>query len=93
MLSLADQTLFPIMSNVVPSAIMTKKSTNNEEQAADRIKPAGDARLGLHLIPSIETKTRISVPAGESLRELLDSFKRPFDSQRQSSDDELPPAA
>ncbi len=74
---------------------MTKsKSINSEEQAADSIKPAGDARRGLHLIPSSETGIRVSVPAGESLRELLKSFKRPHKDRRQSVDDgALPPAA
>ncbi|MBA3439317.1 MAG: hypothetical protein H0T92_05550 [Pyrinomonadaceae bacterium] len=73
---------------------MTKnKSINNEEQAADSIKPARDARHGFYVIPSNETEIRINVPAGESLRELLDSFKQPLEIQRQSPDDELPPAA
>ena len=73
---------------------MTKsKSINHEEQAADRIKPARDVRHGLHLIPSKESGIRVSAPANESLRELLEAFKRPNKDRRQSPDDDLLPAA
>ncbi len=84
-----------VTRNAFPSATMTKnKSINNEEQAADSIKPARDARHGFYVIPSNETEIRINVPAGESLRELLKSFKRPHKDRRQSADDgALPPAA
>ncbi len=83
-----------VIRQVFSSATMTKnKRINNEEQAADSIKSARDAWHGLHLIPGKESGMRVSVPADESLRELLDAFNQPFESQGQSSDDELPPAA
>ncbi len=73
---------------------MTKnKSINNKEQAADSIKPAGDARRGLHLIASSNSGMKISATADESLRGLIESFKSPHKNQRLSPDDDLPPAA
>ena len=48
---------------------------------------------GLRVIARAESETRRLVAADDGLRELLDWFKQPFDSQRQSSDDEFPPAA
>ena len=74
---------------------MTKnKSINHEEQERVSIKPTRDARYGLHLIPSKESGIRNSVPADESLRELLEAFKRPNKDERQAGDDKgLPPAA
>ena len=70
-----------------------KKSINSEEQERVSIDPETDVRRGLHLIPSDDSGINISLPAGESLRELLDSFTQPLEIQRQSPDDELPPAA
>ncbi|MBA3714892.1 MAG: hypothetical protein H0W76_20935 [Pyrinomonadaceae bacterium] len=70
------------------------KSLNSEEQAADSIKPATDARHGLQLIPGKEPGIKIGAPADESLCELIESFKRPHKNQRPSpDDDDLPPAA
>ena len=71
----------------------TRKGIENEAREADSIKPARDVRHGLHLIPSNDSGIKISLPAGESLRELLDSFKLPLEIQCESPDDELPPAA
>lgn len=76
------------------SATMTKnKSLNHEEQETDGINPMRDARYGLHLIISNESGRRINLPADESLRELIESFKRPHKDQRQSPDGDLLPAA
>ncbi|MBA3443158.1 MAG: hypothetical protein H0T92_25210 [Pyrinomonadaceae bacterium] len=74
---------------------MTKrKEIGNEAGEADNIKPASDARHGLRLIPSIGQETKIRMPADESLRELLEAFKRPHKDRRQSADDgALSPAA
>ncbi len=76
------------------SVTMTKNmSINHEEQKADSVDPMSDARHGLHLIPSNESGMRISLPAEESLRELIESFRHPHQDQRQSPDDDLLPAA
>jgi len=73
---------------------MTKnQNINHEEQAADGIDPRRDVRRGLHLIPSSDSGIRIGAPADESLRELLEAFKRPHRDQRTSPDTDLPPAA
>ena len=73
---------------------MTKnKSINHEEQEAGSIDPERDVRRGLHVIPSSNSGIKISLPVDESLRELLGSLKRPQKDQRQSPNNDLPPAA
>lgn len=84
----------PVTRHAFSSATMTKnKSINNEKQASDSIQPARDPRLGLHLIPSNESGITISLPADETLRELIESFKRPNKDRRHLLDDDLLPAA
>ncbi len=67
--------------------------TNRGEGKLSGDESVKEARHGLRVVPSAESEMKRIVPAEDGLRELLESFKRPHRDQRQSSDDDLLPAA
>ena len=64
---------------------MGTKSTEREAARGASVK---EARHRLHVVPAGQPNTKSGVPANESLRELLESFKWPQSGKRQPPDDD-----